>query len=107
MPCYTSINARKARTRLSVIKAKILEERSYLCNKCAFSNKYLLSFYYLNSITTYPRLGRIKGKIISECPYEKIVCPKIATKKFLRFLPWPLRRGQIKNFIKPIMLNNP
>ena len=48
-----------------------------------------------------------KGQIISECPYEKIVCPKIATKKFLRFLPWPLRRGQIKNFIKPIMLNNP
>ena len=28
-----------------------------------------------------------KGQIISECPYEKIVCPKIATKKFLRFLP--------------------
>ena len=49
----------------------------------------------------------IKGQIISECPYEKIVCPKIATKKFPRFLPWPLRRGQIKNFIKPIMLNNP
>ena len=46
-------------------------------------------------------------KIISECPYEIIVSPKIATKKFLRFLPWPLRRGQIKNFIKPIMLNNP
>ena len=49
----------------------------------------------------------IKGQIISECPYEKIVYPKIATKKFPRFLPWPLRRGQIKNFIKPIMLNNP
>ena len=48
-----------------------------------------------------------KGQIISECPYEKIVCPKIATKEFPRFLPWPLRRGQIKNFIKPIMLNNP
>ena len=28
----------------------------------------------------------IKGQIISECPYEKIVCPKIATKKFPRFL---------------------
>ena len=61
MPCYTSINARKARTRLSVIKAKILEVRSYLCNKCAFSNKYLLSFYCLNRITTYPRLGRISN----------------------------------------------
>ena len=45
-----------------------------------------------------------KGQIISECPYEKIVYPKIATKKFPRFLPWALRRGQIKNFIKPIML---
>ena len=28
-----------------------------------------------------------KGQIISECPYEIIVCPKIATKKFPRFLP--------------------
>ena len=48
-----------------------------------------------------------KGQIISECPYEIIVSPIRATKKFPRFLPWPLRRGQIKNFIKPIMLNNP
>ena len=48
-----------------------------------------------------------KGQIISEYPYEIIVYPKIATKKFPRFLPWPLRRGQTKNFIKPIMLNNP
>ena len=47
-----------------------------------------------------------KGQIISECPYEKIVCPKRATKNFPRFLSWPLRRGQIKNFIKPIMLIN-
>ena len=51
--------------------------------------------------------GSTKGQIISECPYELIVYPKIATKKFPRFLPWPLRRGHIKNFIKPIMLNNP
>ena len=28
-----------------------------------------------------------KGQIISECPYEIIVCPKIATKNFPRFLP--------------------
>ena len=48
-----------------------------------------------------------KGQIISECPYDIIVSPKIPTKKFPRFLPQPLRRGQIKNFIKPIMLNNP
>ena len=51
-------------------------------------------------------LACTKGQIISECPYEIIVYPKVATKKFPRFLPWPLRRGQIKNFIKPIMLNN-
>ena len=49
----------------------------------------------------------MEGQIISECPYEIIVCPKIATKKFPRFLPQPIRRGQIKNFIKPIMLNDP
>ena len=48
-----------------------------------------------------------KGQIILECPYKIIVHSKIATKKFPRFLPWPLRRGQTKNFIKPIMLNNP
>ena len=33
------------------------------------------------------RVDVTKGQIISECPYELIVCPKIATKKFLRFLP--------------------
>ena len=46
-----------------------------------------------------------KGQIISECPYEIIVYPKIATKKFLRFLPWPLRRGQIKK-IKALYYTN-
>ena len=46
-----------------------------------------------------------KGQIISECPYEKIVYPKIATKKFPRFLPWPLRRGQIKK-IKALYYTN-
>ena len=28
-----------------------------------------------------------KGQIISECPYEIIISPKIPTKKFPRFLP--------------------
>ena len=28
-----------------------------------------------------------KGQMISECPYEIIVSPKIPTKKFPRFLP--------------------
>ena len=45
-----------------------------------------------------------KGQIISECPYEIIVWTKIPTKKLPRFLPKPLRRGQIKKFNKPIML---
>ena len=48
-----------------------------------------------------------KGQLISKCPYEKSVSSKITMKKFPRFLPQPLRRGQIKNFIKPIMLNGP
>ena len=42
------------------------------------------------------KILQAKGQIISECPYEIIVSPKIATKKFPRFLPWPLRRGQMK-----------
>ena len=46
-----------------------------------------------------------KGEIISECPYEKIIYPKIATKKYLRFLSWPLRRGQIKK-IKALYYTN-
>ena len=49
----------------------------------------------------------VKGQLISKCPFGVIVWTKIPTKKFPRFLPQPLRRGQIKNFIKPIMLNNP
>ena len=57
---------------------------------------YLL-IWELNKVVT-------KGQIISECPYEIIVWTKILTKKLPRFLPKPLRRGQIKKFIKPIML---
>ena len=49
----------------------------------------------------------LKGQIVSKCPYEIIVYPKIATKIFPRFVPQPIRRGQIKNFIKPIMLITP
>ena len=36
-----------------------------------------------------------KGQIISECPYEKVVCPKIATKKFLRFLSWKFSTSRL------------
>ena len=35
----------------------------------------------------YKPLLNTKGQIISKCPYEIIVYPKIATKKFPRFLP--------------------
>ena len=49
----------------------------------------------------------VKGQIISECPYDIIVTPKIPTNKFPRFLPQPLRRGQIKNFIKAITIPAP
>ena len=48
----------------------------------------------------YSTIVLSKGQIISEI----IVWTKIPTKKLPRFLPKPLRRGQIKNFIKPIML---
>ena len=52
------------------------------------------------------KCGCSKGQLISKCPLGVIAWTKIPTKKLPRFLPKPLRRGQIKNFIKPIMLNN-
>ena len=36
-----------------------------------------------------------KGQIISECPYEIIVYPKIATKKFPRFLSWKFTTSRL------------
>ena len=52
------------------------------------------------------KFGReFKGQIISECPYEIIVYPKRPTKKFPRFLPQPLRRGQIKKINAPYYTN--
>ena len=69
--------------------------------------RYRFEFGHFDTKAVEIFLKPTKGQIISECPYEIIVYPKIATKKFPRFLPWPLRRGQTKNFIKPFMLNNP
>ena len=64
-----------------------------------------LIFEYTKMILSiHKKLSMLKGQIISECPYEIIVWTKIPTKKLPRFLPKPLRRGQIKKFIKPIML---
>ena len=36
-----------------------------------------------------------KGQIISECPYEIIIYPKIATKKFPRFLSWKFTTSRL------------
>ena len=36
-----------------------------------------------------------KGQIISECPYEIIVYPKIATKIFLGFLSWKFTTSRL------------
>ena len=36
-----------------------------------------------------------KGQIISECPYEIIVYPKITTKKFPRFLSWKFTTSRL------------
>ena len=47
----------------------------------------------------------LKVQIISECSYEIIVSPIRPTKKFPRFLPQPIRRGQIKK-IKALYYTN-
>ena len=88
---------------LRIICALILKIR----NLKKFSICYLLQSLDSKFLSSMHNFKDFKGQIISECPYEIFVYPKIATKKFPRFLPWPLRRGQIKNFIKPIKLNNP
>ena len=72
-----------------------------------YTSRHIIYYAMHWKVSATKEVSRAKGQIISECPYEIIVYPKIATKKFRRFLTWPLRRGQTKNFIKPIMLNNP
>ena len=64
--------------------------------KQAFFTK---NFFGQNILTTIEDIGILKrlkhrakwttgkGQLISECPYEIIVSPKIPTKKFPRFLP--------------------
>ena len=37
----------------------------------------------------------VKGQIISECPHEIIVYPKIATKIFLGFLSWKFTTSRL------------
>ena len=64
-----------------------------------------MPFSNLLSLKHNIKKEKSKGQIISECPYEIIVYPKITTKKFPRFLPWPLRRGQIKK-IKALYYTN-
>ena len=64
--------------------------------------------YLLQVVSVNPLQAKsqklLKGQLTSKCPFGVIVWTKIPTKKFPRFLPKPLRRGQIKKFIKPIML---
>ena len=51
-------------------------------------NCWVLHKHFKNCVFRWKRkLIYIKGQIISECPYEIIVSPKIPTKKFPRFLP--------------------
>ena len=38
-------------------------------------------------VEPYGQIRIAKGQIISECPYEIIISPKIPTKKIPRFLP--------------------
>ena len=46
-----------------------------------------MAIFALLFVSLYRTRYAIKGQIISECPYEIIVCPKIAMKKFPRFVP--------------------
>ena len=64
-----------------------------------------ISPFVFRALLFYLKFLATKGQIILECPYEKNVYPKIATKKFPRFLSWPLRRGQIKK-IKALYYTN-
>ena len=45
---------------------------------------------------TCTNLFLVKGQLISKYPFGVIVCTKIPTKFFPGFLPWPLKRRQIK-----------
>ena len=49
--------------------------------------------YFLKSLDYHSAVS--KGQIISECPYEIIVYPKIAPKKFPRFLSWKFTTSRL------------
>ena len=59
-----------------------------ICHKhfAHFSNLPLISRPWSRLALIFTKQIPAKGQIISECPYEIIVYPKIATKKFPRFL---------------------
>ena len=40
-----------------------------------------------------------KGQLISKCPFVAFKSPKNPSKKFPEFLPYPLKRGQIKKVV--------
>ena len=56
----------------------------------------LNTYCWIMSTFSIPSKYRvIKGQIISECPYEIIVYPKIARKKFPRFLSWKFTTSRL------------
>ena len=59
------------------------------CNKCKIP--LCKEWWQIQSLYRYV----CKGQIISECPYEIIVYPKIATKKFPRFLSWKFTTSRL------------
>ena len=79
-----------------------------MVRKCSFSNvsgarggdDYLhfiamLDIQLMFTICNRRIFFTIKGQIISECSYEIIVYPKIATKKFPRFLSWKFTTSRL------------
>ena len=69
----------QAGKEITVCKADQIKKRQF--------PRTILSCYFLNLLSFANSYFFLKGQIISECPYEIIVSPKIPTKKFLRFLP--------------------
>ena len=63
------------------------------------------NYLNLKSAPCAVQKGPTKGQLISKCPFGVIVRTKIPTKNFPRFLPQPLKRGQMKE-IKELYYTN-
>ena len=64
-----------------------INRSSYLDVLCFFFSLQGISNEIIALFLPFRNYTFCKGQIISECPYEIIVSPKIPTKKFPRFLP--------------------